>query len=207
MKGAIVTYAIIGSGAIGRAIATQFARQGIEVLVSNSRGPASLTDLTREIGPSVRAGSVHEAARADVVFLAVPFTAVVDALSDETGWNGRIVVDATNAIDFPAFTPKDLGGRPSTEVVADAIKGARVVKAFNTLPAAVLASDPANEGGRRVVFLSGNDGRANTEIANLIERLGFAAIDLGLLSEGGRLQQFGGPLAAQNLVRHAGPPR
>ena len=198
-----MTYAIIGSGAIGRAIATQFARQGIEVLVSNSRGPASLTNLTREIGLSVRAGSMQEAAAADVVFLAVPFTAVVDGLGFETGWNARIVVDATNAIDFPAFTPKNLGGRPSTEIVADAIQGARVVKAFNTLPAAVLASDPASEGGRRVVFLSGNDRQANLEIAKLIERLGFAAIDLGLLSEGGRLQQFGGPLVSQNLIRHA----
>src|SRR6202008_507795 len=106
--------------------------------------------------------------------LALPFTAVVDALTFQTEWSSRIVVDATNAIDFPAFTPKNLGGRPSTEVVAEALKGARVVKAFNTLPAAVLASDPASEGGRRVVFLSGNDAGARSEVATLIERLGFA---------------------------------
>jgi len=75
------------------------------------------------------------------------------------------------------------------------------VKAFNTLPAALLATDPSQNGGRRVLFLSGNEPGANSEIANLIERLGFAAIDLGRLSEGGRLQQFEAVLPRLNLVR------
>jgi predicted dinucleotide-binding enzyme len=145
---------------------------------------------------------VPDAARADVVILAVPFTAVPEAVRDTPAWAGRIVVDATNAIDFPAFTPKDLGGRPSTEIVAEAVPGARVVKAFNTLPAAILAADPAQDGGRRILFVSGDDPAANAEIAKLIERLGFASITLGKLAEGGRLQQFGAPLVAQNLTKH-----
>lgn len=77
----------------------------------------------------------------------------------------------------------------------------------NTLPAAVLEADPTQHGGRRVVFLSGNERSANGEIATLIERLGFAAIDLGKVSEGGRLQQFGGPLVALDLARHGSPTR
>jgi predicted dinucleotide-binding enzyme len=202
-----MTHAIIGSGAIGHAIATQFARKRIELIVSNSRGPQSLVDLVRELGPTVRAGSVREAVQADIVILALPFTAVQEAVAAVVGWNNRILVDATNAIEFPAFTPLDLGGRPSSEVVADAVRGARVVKAFNTLPAAVLASDPSLESGRRVVFLSGNDPKANHEVSELIERLGFAAIDLGRLSEGGRLQQFGAPLVSQNLIKYPGPTR
>lgn len=73
------------------------------------------------------------------------------------------------------------------------------MKAFNTIPAAILAADPAEYGGRRVVFLAGNDVAANAAVAGLIERLGFAAIDLGKVTEGGRLQQFGGPLVAVDL--------
>ena len=198
-----MSYAIIGSGAIGRVLASQFARKGIDVLLANSRGPESLVDMVRELGPNITAAPVENALHADVVILAIPFSVIPDAVRDIAEWDGRIVVDASNAIDFPAFTPKDLGGRPSSEIVAQAVPGARVVKAFNTLPAAVLATDPAQNGGRRVLFLSGNEAGANAEIAKLIERLGFASIDLGKLSEGGRLQQFGGVLPILNLIKQA----
>jgi predicted dinucleotide-binding enzyme len=197
-----MTYGIIGSGAIGSALARQFARNGIDVLLANSRGPASLGDLVAELGPAVTAATLQDAVGADMVMLAVPFASVPGAVRNVAAWDGRIVVDATNAIDFPAFTPKDLGGRPSTEIVAEALPGARVVKVFNTLPAAVLAADPAKDGGRRVLFVSGNDAGANAEVAGLIERLGFAAITLGRLAEGGRLQQFGGPLAGKSFTKH-----
>jgi len=202
-----MSFAILGSGAIGRALATQFARCDIDVLVANQRGPASLVDFARELGRNITAVSVPDALRADVVVLAIPFSAVPDAVRGGGRWAGRIVVDATNAIEFPAFSPKDLGGRASSDVVADAVPGARLVKAFNTIPAAVLAADPAQHGGRRVVFLSGNDDGANAEVAALVERLGFAAIDLGKISEGGRLQQFGAPLVAIDLVQHGSPAR
>jgi predicted dinucleotide-binding enzyme len=198
----IMTYAIIGSGAIGHALALRFARKKIPVLITNSRGPASLKDVVRELGPSVTAATIAEALRADVVIMATPFNAVSQIVQGATTWLGRVVVDATNAIEFPAFTPADLGGRLSTEVVADAVSGAGVVKAFNTLPAAVLASEPEQQGGRRVVFLSGNTPEANSAIAKLIASLGFAAIDLGRLSEGGKIQQFGGPLVGIDLIRH-----
>jgi predicted dinucleotide-binding enzyme len=196
-----VTYAILGSGAIGSAIASHFARNSIDVLIANRRGPASIVDLARKLGPNISAASVRDAMRADVVVLAVPFGAASAALRDGAEWSGRILVDATNAIDFPSITPTDLGGRPSSEVVADWVPGARVVKAFNTLRAAVLALDPAEDRGRRVLFLSGNDAAANQEIAGLIDRLGFAPIVLGNLREGGRLQQFGGALVGHNFVK------
>ena len=198
-----MTYAIIGSGAIGSALARQFARSNIDVLIANSREPDSLAGLVAELGLHVTPTTLPEALKADTVILAVPFTAVAAAVKGSAQWNGRIVVDATNAIDFPAFTPKDLGGRPSTDIVAEMVPGARVVKAFNTLPAAVLASDPAQDGGgRRVLFVSGNDASANADIASLIERLGFAPITLGELNQAGLLQQFGTPLVAQNLTKH-----
>jgi 8-hydroxy-5-deazaflavin:NADPH oxidoreductase len=93
------------------------------------------------------------------------------------------------------------GGRPSSEVIAETLRGAQLVKAFNTLPAAVLAADPTVDGGRRVLFVSGNDPKANSDVANLIEKLDFAPIVLGKLGEGGLLQQYGGPLMMQNLVK------
>jgi hypothetical protein len=116
-------------------------------------------------------------------------------------WNGKIVIDATNAIDFPSYAPTDLGGRASSELVAEQLRGVRVVKAFNTLPAAILAADPADGHGRRVIFVSGNDVEANAEVVDLVEKLGFAPILLGKLTEGGLLQQYGGPLTIQNLIK------
>lgn len=196
-----MTYAIIGSGAIGSALATQFARTGMDVLIANRRGPDSLGDLARELGPHVRPVPVVEAIVADVVFLAVPYDSIGESTAGVKDWHGRIVVDATNAIDFPSFAPRNLGGRPSSDIVAEALKGARVVKAFNTLHAAILARDPADGGGRRVLFVSGNDADAIGEVERLAERLGFAPIVLGKVAEGGRLQQFGGPLASQNFVK------
>jgi predicted dinucleotide-binding enzyme len=118
-----MTYAIIGSGAIGTALATQFARNDIDVLIANSRGPASLADLVGRFGKYIKAALVQEALKADIVILAVPFGSVPETIRDATAWNGRIVVDATNAIDFPAFTPKDLGGQLSTDVVAGYVPG------------------------------------------------------------------------------------
>ena len=119
-----MNYSIIGSGAIGRALATHFASQGIEVLLANSRGPTSLTDIVRDLGPPVRAATVREASSADIVILAVPFSAVANAVGAIADWSGRIVVDATNAVDLPSFKPTNLGGRLSSEIVAEAVPGA-----------------------------------------------------------------------------------
>jgi predicted dinucleotide-binding enzyme len=197
-----MTIGIIGSGAIGAAFATTLARAGIEAVISNSRGPDSLNELVRELGPTIKAGRREEAAQADMVFVAVNWTKLPAALSGLPPWNGRIVIDANNPIEAPLFKPVDLKGRVSSEVLADLVPGARVVKAFNHLRAAVLAGDPQADGGRRVLFYSGNDPSAMTEVAALIERIGFFGIDLGSLAVGGKLAQFpGGVLPNQNLVR------
>jgi predicted dinucleotide-binding enzyme len=200
-----MTYAIIGSGAIGHAIATQFARQGIDVMVTNSRGPSSLTDMAHALGPNIRPVIASDAVRADVVILAIPFGAIrafaENAIAAGADWNDRLVIDASNAIDFASFKPADLGGRLSTEIVAASVPGARVVKAFNTIPAAKLEASPAQAGGRRVVALSGDDSNARSQVAALIERLGYAALDLGTLQQASHLQQFGGTLVAQDLIR------
>lgn len=200
-----MTYAIIGSGAIGHAIATQFARQAIDVMLANSRGPSSLADTVRELGASIKPVSIGEAVRADVLILAIPFSAVSllaqSAAAEEIDWSGRLVIDASNAIEFPAFKPADLGGRLSTEIVAEAFPGARVVKAFNTIPAAKLAELPGQAGGRRVVALSGDDADARSQVSGLIEHLGYCALDLGTLRQASHLQQFGGVLVGKDIVQ------
>jgi predicted dinucleotide-binding enzyme len=196
--------AIIGAGAIGSAIARQLSRAGIAAAIANSRGPESLAALASELGPHIKAVTVEEAARADVVFLAVQWGRIADAVRGLPDWNGRIVIDANNALEVPSFQAVDLGGRASSAVLAELLPGARVVKAFNHLGAALLAADPQAEGGRRVLFYSGDDADAKHTVAQLIERLGFAGIDLGTLDGGGRLAQFpGGPLPVLNLVRYA----
>lgn len=197
-----MTIGIIGSGAIGTAFARTLARAGIEATISNSRGPESLNELVRELGPSIKAGTREEAARADIVFIAVNWTKLPAALAGLPDWNARIVIDANNPIEAPLFKPVDLKSRVSSEVVADLVPSARVVKAFNHLRAEVLARDPRADGGQRVLFYSGNDSAAKAEVAALIDRIGFVGIDLGSLAVGGKLTQFpGGPLPNQNLVK------
>lgn len=197
-----MTIGIIGSGNIGAAFAKALARAGIEATIANSRGPDSLTDLVRELGPTIKAVTVAEAAKADIVFVAVNWTKLPAALKGLGPWNGRIVIDANNPIEAPLFKPAELNGRISSEVFSDLVPGARVVKAFNHLIATLLASDPQSEGGKRVLFYSGDDARAKAEVGALIERLGFFGIDLGPLAIGGKLAQFpGGPLPTLNLVK------
>lgn len=194
--------AIIGAGAIGSAIAKALTQAGIDVAIANSRGPQTLAPLLAELGPRAKAVTREEAAQADLVFLAVNWSKIPAALQGLGPWHGRIVVDSNNPIEAPSFLPIDLAGRASSRVIADLLPGARVVKAFNHLQAALLSSDPQAEGGRRVLFHSGDDAAAKQQVAQLIERLGFHPIDLGSLDGGGRLAEFpGGPLPVLNLVR------
>ena len=130
---------IIGAGAIGTAIARALSNAGIEVAIANSRGSDSLRALARELGPRVRPVEREEAARAEMVFVAVNWSKLPAALDGLGPWDGRIVVDANNPLEAPSFQPFDLGGRGSSEVVAQMLPGARLVKAFNHLPPALLA--------------------------------------------------------------------
>jgi predicted dinucleotide-binding enzyme len=196
-----MTIGIIGAGGIGQAFAGHVAKAGYKVIVSNSR-PESLTEVVSQLGPHAKAGTRQEAAQADVVVLAVPWEQLRAALSDLPAWNGRILIDATNPVVQPGFRLADLGGRTSSEIVASLVSGARVVKVANTLLRAVLASDPNQAGGHRVLFMSGDDAAAKANVSGILENVGFATIDLGGLASGGKLQQFpGGPLPTLNLIK------
>jgi predicted dinucleotide-binding enzyme len=170
-------------------------RAGRNVVIANSRGPETLASVVSELGDGVSAGTVEQAAAAAIVVIAVPWDRVPEAVLG-IDWGGQTVIDATN--DWGA---DDLNGRTSSELVADLVPDARVVKAANTLGADVLGSDPQEAGGRRVIFLSGNDADAKSAVASLFEGAGFSAIDLGDLATGGVMQQIHHPLAGVNLVR------
>lgn len=193
---------IIGAGHIGRAFATALAAKGIEAVIANSRGPETLAALVADLGPAIRAGKRDEAAAQDIVLVAVNWSKLPSALAGLPDWAGRIVIDANNPIETPLFKPVELGERSSSEMFAGLVPGARVVKAFNHLQAHLLSDDPSSDGGKRVLFYSGDDADAKAQVGALVDRLGFFGIDLGSLAVGSRLTQFpGGPLPALNLVR------
>jgi predicted dinucleotide-binding enzyme len=196
---------VVGGGRIGRAFARRAASAGISTIIAARRGPDSLEAFAEEVGSLVCPARMAAAVQPEIVLLAVPWPRVAEALVNVADWEGRILVDATNPDGPEALA--GLGSRTSSEFVAELAPDAHLVKAFNTLPAELLAADPAEGSGRRVVFLSGDHARAKAEVRRLIARLGFAAVDLGGLAEGGRLQQMpGGPLAGLNLIRIDGRP-
>jgi 8-hydroxy-5-deazaflavin:NADPH oxidoreductase len=184
-----MSYAIIGFGNIGRALAKAFTRNGIEVSVATTRDPASFASAAAAIGPTLIPKTLAEAVKADIIFLAVRFESHQDVAKALPTWQGKTIVDVTNAY---GVSPEKLGGQPSSKAVAQAFAGGRLVKGFNHLAAAVLEQDPAVHGGRRVVFLASDDDDAAAEIGALAEDLGFAPIKLGGLSEGGLLVQARG---------------
>jgi predicted dinucleotide-binding enzyme len=188
---------IIGAGRIAQAMARIARRAGRPVVIAHNGAPESLAPIVQELGDGVSAGTVTEAVGADIVVIAVMWPDVPQAV-EGLEWEGRIVIDPTNDFD-----PRDLNGRTSSEVVADLVAPARVVKTANIFAAELLASDPRQAGGQRVMFLSGDNADANAAVRRMFEDAGFFVIDLGGLREGGQMHQFGAPLAGQNLIRLA----
>ena len=185
-----MSYAIIGFGQIGHALAKAFARKGIEVSVATTRDPESFAADAAAIGPGIIPATLAEAVKADVIFLAVRFESHPEVAKALPSWEGKTIVDVTNTY---GVSPEESGGQSSSRVVAQAFTGGRLVRGFNHLVAAVLEQDPAvRDGGRRVVFLASDDESAAAEIGALAENLGFAPIQLGGLSEGGLLVQTRG---------------
>ncbi len=179
-----MSYAIIGFGKIGQALASAFARRNIDVIVASRRAPEELAPQAQAIGPTVTAKSLNEALNADTIFLAVPFGEYRKIAKVLPSWEGKTIIDAMNSFPIPL---EDLDGLPSSAFVAKSYSGAKLVKGFNHLGAAKLASDPVVEGGHRVVFLSSDDEEAIAPIEDLAKQLGFAPVKLGKLNEGGWL--------------------
>lgn len=196
-----MSYAIIGFGRIGQALAQAFARKNMNVTVASRRPAEALAPQARAIGPTIAARSLQKALEADTIILAIPFGEHGEVAKALPSWQGKTVIDATNAL----VALEDLEGLPSSAFLARAFTGARLVKGFNHLVAASLATDPAVDGGHRVVFLSSDDEDAIAPVANLARQLGFAPVDLGKLDEGGALvharDRVWGKLIFQDLFK------
>jgi len=177
-------YAIVGFGKIGQALTRAFARRNMEVAIASRRTPEELAPQARAIGPTVVANSLRDALEADTIILAIPFGESREVAKALPSWEGKTVIDATNAF---GVLPEELGGLPSSAFAAKSFTGAKFVKGFNHLVAATLAGDPIVEGGHRVVFLSSDDEDAIAPVADLAKQLGFAPVKLGKLDEGGAL--------------------
>ena len=197
-----MSYAIIGFGQIGQALAKAFARKGIDVSVATTRAPDTFAAEAAAIGPGITPTTLVEAVKADVIFLAVRFESHPEVAKALSTWGGKSIVDVTNTY---GVSPEEMGGPSSSRVIAQAFTGGKLVRGFNHLVAGVLEQDPAVHGGRRVVFLASDDADAATKIGELAERLGFAPIQLGGISEGGLLVQTRGknwgPLIFKDLVK------
>jgi len=179
-----MSYAIVGFGKIGQALAHAFARKNIEVTVASRRTPEALAPQARAIGPTVVAKSLRDALEADTIILAVPFGEHREVAKILPSWKGKTVIDAMNAL----VPLEELDGLLSSAFAAKAFTGAKFVKGFNHLIAATLAADPIVQGGgHRVVFLSSDDEDAIAPVAALAKQLGFAPVKLGKLKEGGAL--------------------
>lgn len=190
----------IGAGMIGKAVSTQLAKAGHDVLVSNSRSPESLKETFAPLGISV--GTVQEAASRDVVFIAVAWRDIPAAL-DGIDLSGKIVVDTNNPIIMPGFTRADTGGKTSSEVIADLAPGAHVVKAFNHMLSTSYDEGPLVDGAPKVLFHSSDHDDAHTLAKTLIEELGYVPINLGSLVTGGALHESPGALAGRVFVEPA----
>jgi len=193
---------IIGAGNIGKTVAGHFAKAGFPVLISNSQDPKTLSATIAFLGQDAKAVTPAEAAKADIVILALPWSEVPN-LSGLIDWNGRIVVDATNHfITYaPDFQVADLGDLASSQVVQQHLSGAGIVKAFNTIFFKILEQDPHVGNGNRVLFVSGDDQNAKEVVSQAITEIGFAPVDLGSLAVGSKFQQAKGALATLNFIK------
>ena len=196
----------IGAGNVTGTFGRHLINAGHTIVVSNSRGPETLADFVANLGPSAIAGTKQQAAECDVVILATRWPSVPDALKG-IDWQGRILIDATNAHMDPApdisvagvtRSRAALKGRTSSEMVAEMAVGARLVKSISNMPMAWIQDFSPNK-PRTVIFTSGDDAEAKQLVIDLINSTGLVAIDLGSLAIGGAMHEVGAPLSGLDL--------
>jgi 8-hydroxy-5-deazaflavin:NADPH oxidoreductase len=192
-NGGSMKIGFIGAGNIGATAAKLFAEAGHEVAISNSRGPETLHGLVSQFGGKARAVSVTDAIQfADIIFISIPFGKYKQIPT--TGFDGKVVIDSNNY--YPDrdghYAELDQNKTTSSELLAQHLAKARVVKGFNTIWSEHLKTQGNKHlrlEDRRAIFISGDDPAAKTMVANLIEEIGFTAVDTGPLHEGGKKQQ------------------
>ena len=186
------TLGLIGAGHIGSQLARLAVKNGYDVVVSNSRGPQTLADLVHELGPHARAATPEAAATAgDIVVVTIPLKNLRDV--PVAPLSGKIVIDTLNYYPQRDGHIADLDNEKTTtsELVQAHLPASKVVKAFNHIYAAELTThgQPSGSPDRRALALAGNDARAKTEVAALLDQFGFDTVDVGPLSESWRIQR------------------
>jgi predicted dinucleotide-binding enzyme len=185
------TIGIIGTGSIGGVLARLAVAAGLDVVVSNSRGPETLADLVGELGEHARAATPEEAARSsDLVIVATPLKAYsglpAEALS------GKIVIDTMNyyPIREGQMPTLDAGALTSSELVQQYLKGAKVVKALHNqdAPHLLINARPRTKGDRTTLPIAGDDGEAKATVTRFMDTIGYDAIDIGPLAESWRIE-------------------
>jgi 8-hydroxy-5-deazaflavin:NADPH oxidoreductase len=203
-----VKIGFIGAGNVTRTFGRHLLSAGHTIVVSNSRGPETLTDFVAELGPNASAGTKEQAAECDVVILAANWVKVPEALKG-IDWHGKILVDATNAhvdakpdISLAGVTRSraalKLKGRTSSEIVAEMAVGARLVKSISNMPMAWIQDFSPNK-PHTVIFTSGDDAQAKQLVIDVVNSTGLVAIDLGSLAMGGAMHEVGAPLSGLDL--------
>jgi len=195
---------VIGAGHIGSNAARLFVKAGNQVVISNSRGPQTLEDLVEELGDNATAGTVEQARDfGEIVFISIPLGKYTDLPTE--GWEDKIVIDSNNYYpDRDGNMPElDNGETTSSELLLRHLRGARLVKGFNTIWFEHLKTQGNTElplEARRAIFIAGDDSDAKAVVAKLIEDIGFAAVDTGFLAEGGKSQQPGTAIYNKELT-------
>jgi len=204
----MATIGLIGAGHIGSQIARLAVAQGYDVVISNSRGPETLSDLVRELGPKARAGTVLDAAKAgDIVVVTIPLKNI--GAVPVAPLAGKVVVDTNNYYPQRDGRIPELDNESTTtsELLQAHLPASRVVKAFNHIYAAELTThgQPAGSTNRRALVIAGNDAEAKKAVARLLDQFGFDAVDAGPLKEGWRIQRdtpgYGPRRNAEELTR------
>ena len=191
MGAGMTTWGFIGSGNIGSTVARLAVDAGHDVVMSNSRGPDTLTDLVGGLGPHASAATAAEAAAAaDVVVVTIPLKAYQDVPVSELG--GKVVIDTMNY--YPGrdgqIAALDEGSTTSSEMLQAHLPDSRVVKGFNNIFFEHLASlaRPSGDAERSALTIAGDDPEAKAMVTGLLDEIGYDAVDLGPLAEGWRVQ-------------------
>src|SRR3984957_13592614 len=202
----VMEVGFIGAGNLTRTIGRHLINAGHTVVASNSRGPKTLSEFVAGLGPSACAGTKQQSAECDMVILATRWVNVPEALTG-IDWQGRILVDATNAhMDSEpdislAGVPRSraaLKGRTSSEIVAEKAVGARRAKSISNIPMVWIQDFSPNK-PHTVIFTSGDDTEAKQLVIELVNSTGLTAIDLGSLVTGGAMHEVGAPLSGLDL--------
>ena len=204
----VKTIGLIGAGHIGSQLARLAVRHGYDVVVSNSRGPETLTNLVRELGPRARAGTSLQAAQSgDIVVVTIPLKNIGDVPVAPLAV--KVVIDTNNYYPQRDGHIAELDNEETTTagLLQRHLPASRVVKAFNHIYAAALTTDgqPAGTPNRRALAIAGDNADAKRVVADLIDRFGFDVVDIGPLSESWRIQRdtpgYGPRRTAEQLGR------